>query len=499
MAASVQTEITELPDSKVKIAATVPADEVEQALAHAATRLRPRDEDARLPQGQGAAAARPPAGRPRRRHGRGAARGAAGVVRAGAPRLRGDARSATRSSTCPTRPPRASRSSSRSRSASGPTAELGEYKGIEVGKAEPEVPAEAIDAEIERMRESLAGLEHRRARRAPTGDYLLIDYAGEIDGEEFEGGTAYRLPARARLRHADRGLRRGARRRRGGRRARRSRSPSPRSTTPSTWPASDATFAVTVKEVREKTLPDLDDDFAADNSDFDTLAELRADIEHRLEHAFEHRAEHAFRDAVLDAAVENATIEIPEEIVAARATEVWERRRALSCSARHGSRDVPADPGQDSRGGDRGGPRGRRGRAAPRGRARRGRRGRGRSRSPRRRCSRRCSRPPGRRASPRSCSSDCAPRAATALLVEEIRMRKAADLVVDSAKPVAMDAAEAQEKLWTPEGEGSGRRRGSLDPRRRRLTSGSSRLAVLNFCFGVLQIVAVRRRRSCSS
>ena len=77
-----------------------------------------------------------------------------------------------------------------------------------------------------------------------------------------------------------------------------------------------ASFEVDVKEVREKRLPELDDDFAADNSDFDTLDELRGDIEHRLQHSFEHRAEHQFRDAVLDAAVEGAEIEIPDEIVA---------------------------------------------------------------------------------------------------------------------------------------------------------------------------------------
>ena len=87
----------------------------------------------------------------------------------------------------------------------------------------------------------------------------------------------------------------------------------------------DAAFAVTVKEVREKTLPAADDDFAADNSDFDTLAELQADIEHKILHSMEHRVEDEFRDAVLDAVVETAEIDLPDEVVAARAEEVWGR------------------------------------------------------------------------------------------------------------------------------------------------------------------------------
>jgi trigger factor len=87
----------------------------------------------------------------------------------------------------------------------------------------------------------------------------------------------------------------------------------------------EANFAVTVKEVREKKLPEADDDFAADNSDFDTLEELRADIEHRILHAQEHQVEDAYRDAVLDAVAEQAEIDLTDEIVAARAEEVWER------------------------------------------------------------------------------------------------------------------------------------------------------------------------------
>ena len=204
-----------------------------------------------------------------------------------------------------------------------PKAKLGDYKGLEIGKPEPEVPADQIDAEIERMRESLAGLQPVE-RAAGEGDFLLIDYAGSIEGEAFEGGTAgdhlLELGSGQLIEGFEEALE-GA-------------EAGDQRTVEVTFPdeyhaeqlaGKDATFEVTVKEVREKTLPELDDDFAADNSDFDTLEELRGDIEHRLEHAAEHRAEHAFRDAALEAAIANAEIEVPDEIVEARATEVWER------------------------------------------------------------------------------------------------------------------------------------------------------------------------------
>ena len=70
-----------------------------------------------------------------------------------------------------------------------PPAELGEYKGLEVGRAETEVPDEAVDTELERLREGFARLNPVE-RAAAEGDVVLMDYAGEIDGEAFEGGTA---------------------------------------------------------------------------------------------------------------------------------------------------------------------------------------------------------------------------------------------------------------------------------------------------------------------
>jgi trigger factor len=87
----------------------------------------------------------------------------------------------------------------------------------------------------------------------------------------------------------------------------------------------DAVFKVKVKEVREKVLPELDDDFASDASEFDTLEELRGDIREKVGSALNSRAAEDFRIAAVDAAVGEATVEIPAEIATGRAAERWER------------------------------------------------------------------------------------------------------------------------------------------------------------------------------
>jgi trigger factor len=204
-----------------------------------------------------------------------------------------------------------------------PPAELGSYKGIEVGQPEPEVPEGAVEAEIDRLRESMASLQAVE-RAAADGDHLLVDFTGSVEGEEFEGGQAsdylLELGSGSFIPGFEEGL--------VGVEAGEERTVEVKF--PDDYHAehlagADASFAVTVKEVREKTLPEADDDFAADNSDFDTLEELRADIEHRILHAMEHRVEDEYREAVLDAVVEQSEIELPEDVVAARAEEVWER------------------------------------------------------------------------------------------------------------------------------------------------------------------------------
>jgi trigger factor len=87
----------------------------------------------------------------------------------------------------------------------------------------------------------------------------------------------------------------------------------------------DAKFAVTVKEIKRKDLPELDDEFASDNAGFDTLDELKEDIAAKLREADEQRADAEYREAVLDAVVAGATVEVPAALVDSRSRELWER------------------------------------------------------------------------------------------------------------------------------------------------------------------------------
>lgn len=204
-----------------------------------------------------------------------------------------------------------------------PAAELGEYKGLEVGKAEPEPPAELVDREVERIREGFAKLEPVE-RAAVGGDVLLVDFEGLVGGKAFEGGKAsdYLLELGGGQ------LIEGFEEQLAGVAAGETRTVEV--TFPEDYQAEqlageDAVFAVEVKEVREKLLPELDDDFAAEASEFDTLEELRADVAKHLAEVVGQRAEQDFRIAAVDAAVAGATIDLPEELATARATERWER------------------------------------------------------------------------------------------------------------------------------------------------------------------------------
>ena len=204
-----------------------------------------------------------------------------------------------------------------------PPATLGEYKGLEVGRADSAVPDEVIDAELERMREAFARLE-RVERSAREGDVLLVDFEGTIDDEPFDGGEAHDYL----LELGEGRLLEGFEEQLNGAEAgeeRRVEVSFPEDYRAEHLAGRDAVFAVSVKEVREKNLPALDDDFAAEASEFDTLAELRADIETKLGEAAAERIDQDFRLAAVDAATDKATVELPEEIVAARAAERWSR------------------------------------------------------------------------------------------------------------------------------------------------------------------------------
>jgi trigger factor len=204
-----------------------------------------------------------------------------------------------------------------------PVARLGDYKGLEVGKEDKEVDEEIVDTEVDRIREGFASLEPVE-RAAKEGDSVLIDFEGFVDDQPFQGGKAddylLALGSGSLIDNFEDQLT-GA-------------SPGDEVEVEVTFPdeyqepklaGEDAVFKVKVKEVREKILPELDDDFASDASEFETLEELRGDIREKVGAALNSRAAEDFRIAAVDAAVDAATVEIPDPIVTARAGERWER------------------------------------------------------------------------------------------------------------------------------------------------------------------------------
>jgi len=204
-----------------------------------------------------------------------------------------------------------------------PTATLGEYRGLEVGRTEAEVPEEAIAEELDRLREGFGSL-NPVDRAAAEGDVVVIDYEGTIDGETFEGSTGkdftIELGSDGLMPEFNTGLA--------------GRSAGDEVQLDISFPddhqqkdiaGKQAVFAVKVGEVREKELPPLNDDFAQSASEFDTLDELRDEIRTRLTSVLEARSDAEFRDAAVEAAAETATIELPHDLIHARAHELWER------------------------------------------------------------------------------------------------------------------------------------------------------------------------------
>jgi trigger factor len=296
---------------------------------------------------------------------------------------------------------------------------------------------------------------------------VVIDYEGTVDGAPFQGGVArdymVELGADGLLAEMEEALTGASA----------GDSPAVEVSFPDDHPQPElagktASFAITVKEVQEKVLPALDDDFAVEASEFETLDELRDEIASQVRTGLERRAESAFREAAVDAAAANAEVELPHDLVHARAHEMWERlerqlrdrgidpasylrmagksreefvteaeeeartalRREATLAAIADEEEIAVDdhellealgPGE---GGD----------------------------------------------APEKLLERLRQSGRDSLLREELRMRKAADVVVSSAKPIPVEQAAAREALWTPEkeraeqGEGGLWTPGSPDP-----------------------------------
>ncbi len=198
-----------------------------------------------------------------------------------------------------------------------PEVTLGEYKGIQAEKKAIEVTEDELNAEIDRVREANSRMLTIDNRATQDGDTVVIDFDGSVDGEPFEGGKAEDYPLvlgsgtfvdtfEEQLIGKDIGDEAEV-----------------HITFPDHYNAEElrgkpAVFQVKIKEIKIKELPELDDDFAQDVSDCDTLEEYKEDTREKIFNAKENAAKRDREDAIIGKIIENATMEIPEQMVQAQ-------------------------------------------------------------------------------------------------------------------------------------------------------------------------------------
>ena len=195
-----------------------------------------------------------------------------------------------------------------------PEVTLGKYKGVKVDKADLTVTDEEVDAEIDRERDRNSRTINVEDRPVKDGDMTVIDFEGFVDGVSFEGGKGENYPLTIGsgafipgFEEALIGAQIG-------------QETDVNVTFPEDYQAAElagkaAVFKCTVKEIREKELPELDDEFASEVSEFDTLAEYREDVKKKLEDRKAAAAKDAKEEAVLDAIVADAKMEIPDAML----------------------------------------------------------------------------------------------------------------------------------------------------------------------------------------
>ncbi|MBQ7778525.1 MAG: trigger factor [Oscillibacter sp.] len=193
-----------------------------------------------------------------------------------------------------------------------PEVTLGEYKGLAVEKEEVKVMAADVNARLKQMAERNARLESVE-RAAKEGDTAVIDFEGFLNGEAFEGGKgenhSLELGSHSFVPGFEEqviGMKAGEEK-------------DLDITFPEDYHAELAgkavVFKVKVNEVKAKEIPAIDDEFAKDVSEFDTLKELKADLKKKITEERQQAADRAFQDAVMEKVAENITVEIPDAMI----------------------------------------------------------------------------------------------------------------------------------------------------------------------------------------
>ncbi len=195
-----------------------------------------------------------------------------------------------------------------------PEVKLGKYKGVKVDKEVITVTEEEVAAEIEKERENNARTIEVEGRAVEDGDIATIDFEGFVDGVAFEGGKGENYP----LTIGSGSFIPGFEEQLIGKN--KDEEVDVNVTFPEDYHAEElkgkeALFKVTVKEVKTKELPEVDDEFAAEVSEFETLAEYKEDIRKKLTEKKEKEARNAKEEAVITAIIEDSAMEIPDAML----------------------------------------------------------------------------------------------------------------------------------------------------------------------------------------
>lgn len=204
-----------------------------------------------------------------------------------------------------------------------PEVTLGKYKGIKVDEADLAVTEEEINAQIEKERENSARTISVEDRPVKDGDITTLDFEGFVDGVAFEGGKGTDYP----LTIGSGSFIPGFEEQLIG--AELNKEVEVNVTFPEDYHAKDlagkpATFKCKIKDIKEKELPELDDEFASEVSAFDTMAEYKEDVKKSLEMKKADAAKIAKEEAVIDAVIEDAKMDIPDAIVETEQRQIIE-------------------------------------------------------------------------------------------------------------------------------------------------------------------------------
>ena len=205
--------------------------------------------------------------------------------------------------------------------ATKPEVKLGEYKGLEVDKVSTRVTQKEVDAKIQEEAEKNAREVVVTDRAVADGDEVILDFEGFVDGEAFEGGKGENYP----LTIGSGSFIPGFEEQLVGAEA--EKEVEVKVTFPEDYHAEElkgkeAVFKCTVHEIKAKELPELDDEFASEVSEFDTLDELKTDIKAKIKEQKVNDGKRAQEDAAVDAIIESAKMDLPEAMVDTQARQM---------------------------------------------------------------------------------------------------------------------------------------------------------------------------------